>query len=59
MHLIQRMCKSKSTAQLHFLIGGRVLKFGLGEFALITGLNYDEIPDVRYKGWGKAKKNLF
>ena len=46
LQLIQRMCKPKSTSQPQFLIGGRVLKFGLREFALITGLNCHKISDI-------------
>ncbi|TYK30962.1 ty3-gypsy retrotransposon protein [Cucumis melo var. makuwa] len=40
------------------LIGGRVLKFGLREFALITGLKCHEIPDINHediKGGGRLK----
>uniref|UniRef100_A0A9I9EJL0 DUF1985 domain-containing protein n=1 Tax=Cucumis melo TaxID=3656 RepID=A0A9I9EJL0_CUCME len=62
LHLIQRMCKRKSTSQLHFLIGGRVLKFGLREFSLITSLNYHEIPDINQediKGGGQLKRVYF
>uniref|UniRef100_A0A9I9EEY0 Protein Ycf2-like n=1 Tax=Cucumis melo TaxID=3656 RepID=A0A9I9EEY0_CUCME len=42
----ERMCKPKSSSQLHFLIEGRVLKFELREFALITGLNCHKISDI-------------
>ena len=62
LHLIQRMCKPKSTSQLQFLIGGRVLRFGLREFALITGLRCHEIPDINHediKGGGRLKEVYF
>ena len=64
LHLIQRMCKSKSTIQLHFQIGGRVLKFGLREFALTTGPNYHEISyvnkkDIKDKWWGWLNRVYF
>ena len=62
LHLIQRMCKSKSTTQLHFMIGGRVLKFGLREFTLITNMNYNEILDVNtedIKGGGRLQRIYF
>uniref|UniRef100_A0A9I9E5C4 DUF1985 domain-containing protein n=1 Tax=Cucumis melo TaxID=3656 RepID=A0A9I9E5C4_CUCME len=49
LHLIQRMCKPKSTSQLQFLIGRRILRFGLREFALITGLRCHEIPDINHE----------
>uniref|UniRef100_A0A9I9E5G9 DUF1985 domain-containing protein n=1 Tax=Cucumis melo TaxID=3656 RepID=A0A9I9E5G9_CUCME len=58
LHLIQRMCKPKSTSQLQFLIEGRVMRFGLREFALITGLKCHEIPDINHedmKGGGRLK----
>ncbi|KAA0040869.1 protein Ycf2-like [Cucumis melo var. makuwa] len=53
------MCKPKSTSQLQFLIGGRVLRFGLREFALITGLRCHEISDINHEdikggGWLKG-----
>ncbi|TYK09852.1 protein Ycf2-like [Cucumis melo var. makuwa] len=52
------MCKPKSTSQLQFLIGERVLRFGLREFALITGLRCHEIPNINHediKGGGRLK----
>ncbi|KAA0025875.1 uncharacterized protein E6C27_scaffold34G001540 [Cucumis melo var. makuwa] len=58
----ERMCKPKSTSQLQFLIGGRVLRFGLREFALITGLRCHEIPDINHediKGGGRLKEVYF
>ncbi|TYJ97200.1 protein Ycf2-like [Cucumis melo var. makuwa] len=58
----KRMCKPKSTSQLQFLIGGRVLRFGLREFALITGLRCHEIPDINHediKGGGRLKGVYF
>ena len=56
------MWNPKSTTQLHFLIGGGMLKFGLREFTLITSLNCDEIPDVNtedIKGGERPKKIYF
>ncbi|TYK13893.1 protein Ycf2-like [Cucumis melo var. makuwa] len=55
----ERMCKPKSTSQLQFLIGGRVLRFRLREFALITGQKCHEIPyinheDIKGGGWLKG-----
>ncbi|KAA0050200.1 protein Ycf2-like [Cucumis melo var. makuwa] len=54
----ERMCKPKSTSQLQFLIGGRVLRFGLREFALITDLRCHEVPYINHediKGGGRLK----
>uniref|UniRef100_A0A9I9E975 DUF1985 domain-containing protein n=1 Tax=Cucumis melo TaxID=3656 RepID=A0A9I9E975_CUCME len=62
LHLIQRMCKPKSTNRLQFLIGGRVLRFGLREFALITDLKCHEIHDIKHediKGGGRLKGVYF
>ncbi|KAA0066502.1 protein Ycf2-like [Cucumis melo var. makuwa] len=56
------MCKPKSTSQLQFLIGGRVLRFGLREFALITDLKCHEIPYINHediKGGGRLKEIYF
>ncbi|TYK23840.1 protein Ycf2-like [Cucumis melo var. makuwa] len=56
------MCKPKSTSKLQFLIGGRVLRFGLREFALITGLKCHEIPYINHddiKGGGRLKGVYF
>ena len=46
MHLIQKQYKSKSSKELNFLIGGRVIRFGLREFALITGPNCGPLPKI-------------
>ncbi|KAA0067175.1 protein Ycf2-like [Cucumis melo var. makuwa] len=49
-------------SELQFLIGGRVLRFGLREFALITGLRCHEIPDINHediKGGGRLKGVYF
>lgn len=62
LHLIQRQCKPKNTSKLNFLIGGRVLRFSLREFALITGLNCGPIPDVgrkSIKGGQNIKSTYF
>ncbi|TYK19697.1 protein Ycf2-like [Cucumis melo var. makuwa] len=56
------MCKPKSTNRLQFLIGGRVLRFGLREFALITDLKCHEIHDIKHediKGGGRLKGVYF
>ena len=56
------MCKPKSTIQLHFLIWGRVLKFGLTEFVLIIDLNCEKISYVNtkdIKGGGRLKMIYF
>lgn len=60
--LIQRQCKPNNPSELNFLIGGRVLKFGLREFALITGLNCGQIPEIdreKIKGGQHIRKFLF
>ncbi|KAA0048518.1 protein Ycf2-like [Cucumis melo var. makuwa] len=57
----KRMCKSKSTSQLQFLIGGRVLRFGLREFVLITGLKCHKILDINHediKDGGRLKRQV-
>lgn len=44
------------------MIGGRVLTFGLREFALITGLNCNEISYIstkEIKGGGRLKRIYF
>ncbi|KAA0059171.1 protein Ycf2-like [Cucumis melo var. makuwa] len=56
------MCKPKSTSQLQFLIGGRVLKFGLREFVFITSLKCHEIHDINHediKGGGRLRGVYF
>ncbi|PON54470.1 hypothetical protein TorRG33x02_302530 [Trema orientale] len=48
--LLLRKVKSKNPAELQFFIGDSNLRFGLGEFALITTLNFGKEPDVgKYK----------
>ena len=44
-HLLLRMVKSRNPMELQFYIGDNNLRFGLGEFALITGLNFGKDPD--------------
>ena len=56
------MCKSKSTTHLHFLKEGRVLKFGLRDITLITGLNCSKVPELNTKdinGGGRLKMIYF
>ena len=51
-HLLLRKIKSKEINEMRFLIDGKVLNFGLFEFALITRLNFgqystpDEISEM-------------
>lgn len=45
LHLIERQCKPKKESELTFFHKGKVLKFDLREFALITFLNYGPIPN--------------
>ena len=40
-----RKIKSGSKNEIHFKIGGRFVKFRIGEFALITGLNFGSSPE--------------
>ena len=44
-HLLLRKIKSGSKNEIHFEIGGRFVKFGIGEFSLITGLNFGSYPE--------------
>ena len=44
--LLLRKVKSKESNEMHFLIGGKVLRFGLLEFALMTGLNFGQYPNL-------------
>ena len=44
--LLLRKIKSRNN-ELHFVIGGKSVKFGNGEFALITRLNFDPYPDKK------------
>lgn len=39
-----RKIKSISKNELYFKIGRRFLKFGISEFAMITGLNFNAYP---------------
>ncbi|POO03028.1 hypothetical protein TorRG33x02_010890 [Trema orientale] len=48
--LLHRIVKSKNPDELLFFVRRSHLRFGLGEFALITALNFDKDPDmVKYK----------
>ena len=42
--LLMRMIKSKSLNEIHIHVSGKNLRFGIGEFALITRLNVGEDP---------------
>ena len=44
-----QQCESNSSSELAFFLGGEVRKFGLKEFALITGLNCSPYPEAKKK----------
>ena len=44
--LLLRKVKPKESNETYFLIGGKILRFRLLEFALITGLNFSEYPNL-------------
>lgn len=56
-HLIRRQCCSKNRNELWFNLEGRIHKFGMKEFALITGLNCGELPAIDMSKIQKAKFN--
>ena len=43
--LMLRKIKPGNKNKIHFEIGGRSVKFRIGEFALITGLNFGSYPE--------------
>ena len=43
--LLLRKIKSETKNKIHFEIGCRFVKFGIGEFALIIGLNFCSYPE--------------
>lgn len=48
--LLLRKVKSRNPGEMQFFIGDSSLRFGVGEFALITALNFGKEPDdVKYK----------
>ena len=47
--LVLRQCEPNSSSELAFLLGGEVRKFGLKEFALVTGLNCSPYPEETKK----------
>ena len=59
--LIKRLVKGGSDSELWFNIGGKVLKFGLQDFAIITGLRCDPCNDIEVGGsdGGHLKKKFF
>ena len=42
--LLLRKIKSSSRNEIHFEVGGRPIKFRIGESTLITGLNFESYP---------------
>ena len=42
--LLLRKISTKSDEEVHFLLGTKTCRFGLGEFALVTGLNFGAGP---------------
>lgn len=54
-HLIRRQCSSKNRNELWFNLEGRIHKFGIRDFALITGLNCEELPAVDMSKIQKAR----
>ena len=44
--LLLRKVSSSDKSEIQFLIHGQVLRFGLVEFALITGLNFGQYPSL-------------
>lgn len=62
LHLIQKQCKPKKSSEINFNIGGNVIKFGLRDFALITGLNCGILPHINkdsIKGGGRFRNIYF
>ena len=43
--LLLRKVRSSDNSEMQFLIGSQILRFGLVEFALITGLNFGQYPN--------------
>ncbi|XP_050944675.1 uncharacterized protein LOC103484737 isoform X23 [Cucumis melo] len=56
-HLIRRQCCSKNRHELWFNLEGRIHKFGMKDFALITGLNCGELPAIDMSKIQKGKFN--
>ncbi|KGN48800.2 hypothetical protein Csa_003918 [Cucumis sativus] len=56
-HLIRRQCCSKNRNELWFNLEGRIHKFGMKDFALITGLNCGELPAIDMSKIQKGKFN--
>ncbi|PON57913.1 Ulp1 protease family, C-terminal catalytic domain containing protein [Parasponia andersonii] len=55
--LLLRKVKSKNPVELQFFIGDSTLRFGLGEFALITALNFSKDLDVvKYKSMSSSMR---
>lgn len=54
-HLIRRQCSSKKRNELWFNLEGKIHKFGIKDFALITGLNCGELPAIDMSKIQKAK----
>ena len=52
-HLILRLSSTSTKRELRFLLNGKEVKFGLPEFAMITGLNCEPIPNIDLKALTK------
>ena len=44
-YLLLRKLKSKEMNKMHILVGGKIFRFRLLEFALITRLNFSQFPN--------------
>ena len=53
--LLLRKVATKKRDELQFMIGGKILRFGIGEFALITGLKCG--PDPNEEKWAEIVKS--
>ncbi|XP_038883716.1 uncharacterized protein LOC120074618 isoform X2 [Benincasa hispida] len=56
-HLVRRQCCSTNRNELWFNLEGRIHKFGMKEFSLITGLNCGELPEIDMSKIQKGKFN--
>lgn len=53
-HLVLRLCATSTKEELRFLINEEEVKFGYREFAMITGLKCDPIPNLDLKALNKG-----
>jgi hypothetical protein len=49
-HMVLRRIPSESEDELWFNFNGNVAKFGIKEFALMTGLNCNPFPNIKLEG---------